>query len=302
MKSTFWLLLGFSSLTAMAHAAGTPVVKDASLPSAKKVLSHVYPCSKTLVLRSQALAREQEKEACAMLGKVEQRFHSLFNTQGKPVAHDNNTSLRMNIYAGRDDFVKYAGSHFDMPVDNGGMYLEGLPDVKGNQAEFVAYQRKDGSIHNLSHEFTHYLDGRFNIHGDFCAGLHDSHDAPENCPKPAPDTPYLIWWTEGIAEYVAHGDNNERAVKAAPQKTYAMSQLFDTGYLKNGGTDRVYIWGYLGARYMMEKQRDKVEQLLSFTRKGDMPRAQALMRQWGTSMDADFAAWLDALKPAEAAK
>jgi microbial collagenase len=261
----------------------------------QQVLTHVHECSPSLSLRSQALTAEAETATCQMLGKLEQQFHRIFATSGKPVKDDYNRSLRANIYQSKEDFLKYAGQHFDMPTDNGGMYLEGFPDRAGNQAEFVANQKKDGSILNLGHEYVHYLDGRFNLYGDFCANLHDSHAPPENCAKPAPLTPYLVWWTEGIAEYVSKFNENPQAVKAAAEKTYALSLLFDTGYEANNGTARIYSWGYLAVRFMMEKHRPKIEQMLVFTRAGDYPRYQSLVRSWGKGMDQEFADWLEAL-------
>lgn len=260
-----------------------------------EVLSQTHKCSETLILRSQSLTEDQLQQACTMLGAQEQRFHDIFQTLGKPVAHDNNHAMRANIYSDRDNYVKYVTKHFDVPSDNGGMYLEGLPHLEGNQAEFVAYE-KGGQIWNLAHEYVHYLDGRFNLYGDFCASLHDSHSAPEYCPEPAPMYPHLVWWSEGVAEYIAMGNNNPKAIKLASQNSFTLSQLFDTSYEANGGADRVYRWGYLAVRYMLENQKDKLEQMLVFTRKGDYVRYQALVRQWGTSMDEDFSNWLKALK------
>lgn len=268
---------------------------EKAVPPVDQVLTRVHVCSPTIILRSQALTPETESKTCEMLSKVEQRFHQLFGTQGKPVRHDNNSSLRANIYQSREDFQRYAGRHFDMSTDNGGMYLEGNPDRPDNQAEFVANQNKDGSILNLSHEYVHYLDGRFNMYGDFCATLHDALSPPENCPAPVPDAPYLVWWVEGIAEYVAKGDEHPKALQIASAKTYALSQLFDTAYEKNNGRERIYTWGYLATRFMMEKKRAHIEHLLALTRNGDYARAQALMRSWGNSMDAEFATWLDGL-------
>lgn len=260
-----------------------------------QVLARSHQCSQSLVLRSQALSEEAEKSTCQKLSEIERQFHLHFGTAGKPVKHDLNASLRANIYQSKDDFQKYASLHFDMPTDNGGMYLEGYPDRPGNQAEFVANQKKDGGIHNLGHEYVHYLDGRFNLYGDFCANLHDSHAAPESCPSPSPQAPYLVWWTEGIAEYISKAELNPAAIKVAADKTYTLSQLFDTAYETNNGVARIYSWDYLAARFMMERQRSKVEQILVFTRNGDYPRYQALVRSWGNSMDQEFALWLDSL-------
>lgn len=257
-----------------------------------QVLSQQHRCSDSLTLRSAALTQAQQQAACAQLAAIEQRFHQLFQTAGKPVKHDQNSMLRANIYASKQQYTDFAGQHFQMPTDNGGMYLEGLPDQPGNQAEFVAYQREQGQVWNLSHEFVHYLDGRFNLYGDFCATLHDSHAPPENCPKPSPDSPYLVWWTEGMAEYVAHGAENPEALKLTATQQFQLSELFHTGYERNHGSDRIYRWGYLAARYLMEQQRPKVEAILQLLRNGDYPRYQALVRSWGTSMDQDFRQWL----------
>ncbi|QLE86309.1 collagenase [Shewanella sp. Scap07] len=282
------ILLTLPTLGGNAHA-------DATAPLTE-VLTQVHQCSDTIIIRSQALSAEQTQQACQLLQKQEANFHSLFNTLDKPVRDDNNVSMRANVYASRDDYVQYVTAHFDVPSDNGGMFLEGLPHIKGNQAEFVAYQKK-GQIWNLAHEYVHYLDGRFNLWGDFCASLHDSHSAPEYCPQPAPLLPHLVWWSEGIAEYISQGDNNPKAIEIAQSQKFALSELFNTSYETNGGGDRVYRWGYLAVRYMMEQQRDKVETMLGFTRNGDYARYQALVKQWGTSMDDDFQVWLKTLKP-----
>ncbi len=288
-----WLRTGLfvSALVSGSIANANPADNPKMVP-VDQILSQQHQCSASLTLRSAALTQAQQQAACSQLAAIEQRFHQLFQSAGKPVKHDHNTMLRANIYQSKQQYVEFAGQHFQMPTDNGGMYLEGFPDQPGNQAEFVAYQRDKGQVWNLSHEFVHYLDGRFNLYGDFCATLHDSHAPPENCPTPAPDTPYLIWWTEGMAEYVAHGAENPEALKLATTQQFKLSELFHTGYERNHGSDRIYRWGYLAARYLLEQQRPKVETMLKLLRNGDYPRYQALVRSWGTSMDQEFSQWL----------
>lgn len=256
-----------------------------------EVLANVHYCADNLVLRHQRMSEQNIIDSCKLLLETEERFHTLFNRRGKPVLHDNNDVLRANIYASRDDYVKYVTDHFDVPSNNGGMYLEGLPHLENNSAEYVAYLKK-GSVWNLNHEFVHYLDGRFNTYGDYCSPPHDNHAGPEYCPKPAPELPYLIWWGEGLGEYVAHMDDNPAALKLAGEKTYQLSELFNNSGA-TWSTPRVYRWGYLAVRYMMEEQRDKVEEMLFHVRRGDYVRYQKIVKDWGTSMDADFHTWLD---------
>jgi hypothetical protein len=283
------------SLLMISFNAASQLPSDAKVD---QVLTREHTCSASLSLRSQAMTKEEQSAACEQLGALERQFHTLFAGKGQtltPVKHDHNQSLRANIYKDQASFAQYAGQHFNMPVDNGGMYLEGLPDQAQNHAEFVAYQKEQGKVHNLGHEYIHYLDGRFNLYGDFCANLHDSHAAPENCPKPAPAAPYLVWWGEGLAEYIARGNQHPQAALVGAQKTYRLSQLFDTAYEKNNGTVRIYTWGYLAVRFMLERHREQIQQMLIFTRTGDYPRYQSLVRSWGQTMDTEFDDWLDTL-------
>ncbi|WP_028769058.1 collagenase [Shewanella fidelis] len=284
------------SITALAFVSLTSIDAQAQQNSIEDVLSQNHACSDTIVIRSQALTKAQINAACKLLQTQEANFHQLFGTLNKPVANDNNHSMRANVYHSREDYVEHVTNHFDVPSDNGGMYLEGLPWKEGNQAEFVAYEKK-GQVWNLAHEYVHYLDGRFNLYGDFCLSLHDSHSGPEYCPKPAPLYPHTVWWSEGIAEYISAGDNNPKAIALIGNGTqYPLSEIFNTSYEHNGGTDRVYRWGYLAVRFLIEQHKDKVDTMLGFTRTGDYPRYQALLTSWGTSMDAEFDAWLKQLK------
>ena len=260
------------------------------LPSVERVLSQVHQCNESIVIRSQALNKAQIDSACLMLVAKEKLFHEIFNTKDKPVANDNNHAMRANVYSHRDEFVKYATTHFTMPTNNGGMYLEGYPDKPDNQAEFVAYER-DEQIWNLKHEYVHYLDGRFNKYGYYCNCLHDDHAGPEFCPEPNLAYPHIVWWAEGVAEYIAHGKINPKAIAVAKQQGFALSELFNTSSNTNTGGDRVYRWGYLAVRFMMENHRDDIEDMLVFVRKGDWPAYQQLLKSWDTQFDNEFYLW-----------
>lgn len=278
-----------------AHIA-TPTTPTAPVSQAEinAVLTQQTRCNATIEIRSQGLSSKQLADACAAMIAEENHFHHVFGTRGQPVADDNNQRLRANIYESREAFVQYATTHFNMSTDNGGMYLEGLPHRENNQAEFVAYQKK-GQVWNLHHEYVHYLDGRFNAYGDFCKNLHDSHSGPEFCPKPAPALPHLVWWNEGVAEYIAKKDDNPKALLLAQTQQYRLSELFNTSYEQNGGGDRVYRWGYLAVRFMIEHQREQVDSMLALTRQGDYKGYQQLVKAWGTRFDSDFVDWLNTL-------
>lgn len=259
-----------------------------------EVLNKIHRCNDRIILRYQHLTVRQIQIACNSISHTQKRFHQVLATKGKPVADDYNQVMRANIYASRSEFVRHATNHFEMPTDNGGMYLEGNPSLKHNQAEFVAYVH-DGNIWNLEHEFVHYLDSRYNLYGDFCLSLHDDHEGPEYCPKPTPSFPHLVWWSEGLAEYLAYGLRNPAAVSLRKQQAFFLSELFNTSYNRNNGPDRVYGFSYLAVRYMLENHQNRVGQMLVLTRHGDYVGYQALVRSWGRTMDQDFARWLKQL-------
>lgn len=290
-----------ASLTLVAACAESPAVSENYLfpgdwrPSPApldSVLTNYHQCNAAWAIRHQSLSAQQVAEACELMAQNEKTFHRLFKTHQVPVSHDYNHTMTANIYASAEEYQRHAGKDFGIDTNNGGMYLEGYPDWQANAANFIAYQRGD-SIWNLRHEMVHYLDGRFNVYGDFCAGLHNNHAAPEYCPEPAPLLPHLTWWTEGVAEFVANGSHNPGALALAKNSPMPLSEIFNN--TTESGTDRVYRWGYLAVRFMVEQQPTKVDQMLAFTRKGDFSRYQALVKGWGTSMDAEFSDWLSAL-------
>ncbi len=262
------------------------------LASIEQILAQVHHCNKSITIRSQSLSTDQVLKACKELISKEIKFHRAFKTRNKPVTNDNNRNLRANFYSSSDEYIKYATAHFNMPRNHGGMYLEGYPERKGNHAELVAYER-DGGLWNLSHEYIHYLDGRFNRYGNYCNGLHDDHAGPEFCPEPNASYPLGVWWSEGIAEYIAWGKDNPKAATIAASKKYPLSELFNSSYNKNGGGDRIYHWGYLAVRFMMEHHRYKVEQSLVLSRQGDWAGYQTLITSWSTSLDEQWFIWLD---------
>ncbi|KJS52745.1 hypothetical protein VM98_29475, partial [Streptomyces rubellomurinus subsp. indigoferus] len=141
--------------------------------------------------------------------------------------------------------------------------------------------RPSFQIWNLNHEYTHYLDGRYDMYGDFDTGM----------------TTPTVWWVEGLAEYVSYsyrGVHYDDAVKQAGLGTYALSTLFDSTY-DNADSTRVYNWGYLAVRYMLQSHPQDVDALLAKYRAGDWAGARTLLKTTiGTRYDADFATWLKA--------
>ncbi|WP_431782522.1 collagenase [Streptomyces chumphonensis] len=246
-----------------------------------EVLVVNHTCSASLRIRAQQMTSAQLADTCRSLADQDAYFHGIAK-DGGPVAGDRNTSLEVVVYDSSTDYRTYAGATWGIDTDNGGMYLEGDPSAVGNQARFIAYEaewaRPSFEIWNLNHEYTHYLDGRFNLHGDF----------GDNIATPT------VWWIEGFAEYVSYSYRNLRydaAITEAGRGTYALSTLFDTTYSHD--TARVYRWGYLAVRYMLQSHRADVDTVLGHYRSGNWNAARShLTRTIGTRYNSDWYSWL----------
>ncbi|MET3132949.1 microbial collagenase [Oxalobacteraceae bacterium GrIS 1.11] len=248
---------------------------------ANAVLVKSYTCSPTLRIRAQELTTAQMQDSCAILATEETYFHNMLQTKRVPVANDNNTSLELVVFDDYTNYSKYAGVIYGISTDNGGMYLEGDPSVVGNQARFIAHEaswlRPVFQVWNLQHEYIHYLDGRFDMLGDFNAGT----------AKPT------VWWIEGLAEYLSNKNNNQTAIDVAKTGTYKLSTIFGNTYAMADYVPRAYRWGYMATRFMMEKHRADIDAILPKFRVGDYDGYQTYMAYIGTRYDAEFAAWVN---------
>lgn len=249
-------------------------VKAAVLP-----IRHV--CSATLTLVAQAMTSSELSTACATVAGEESYFHQQLATGGVPVANDKNTALEMVVFNSSKDYGTYAGVIYGIDTNNGGMYLEGDPSVTGNQARFIAYEAEwmlpKFEIWNLTHEYVHYLDGRFDMYGDFGASISQK----------------TVWWIEGMAEYISYSYRNlayDSAISEAATGRYALSTIYQNDY--GSGQTRVYNWGYLASRFMFEKRRSQVTSILGYFRPGNYTGYASYMTGLGTSNDTAFAAWL----------
>lgn len=248
----------------------------------QQALSQSYSCSSTIKIRSQNMTAIQHAAACDAMGAEEGLFHSKLATNNTPVADDNNSFLQVNIFDSSDDYGKYAGAIFGIDTNNGGMYLEGNPAVVGNQANFIAYEASYANaehyVWNLEHEYVHYLDGRFDLYGNFNSPTED-----------------IVWWSEGVAEYVANLDNNDAAKDTISDGSrYTLAQVFATNY-DGFDQDRIYRWGYLAVRFMFERHNDELNAMLAHTRTGDWSAYKAKTDQWASSYENEFVQWCDDL-------
>lgn len=242
-------------------------------------------CSATLRVRSQALTPAQLDTVCSLVGNQERYFHAQAQTGNTPVPNDLNARLEMVIFHSSSDYQSYSSAIFGNSSSNGGIYLEGDPANPANQPRFLAYEaewlRPNFEVWNLTHEYIHYLDGRYNWHGRF-------GDMPLQAPYSA------IWFIEGFAEYMSYSYrklNFASALSEAedPDK-FTLAQLFDNEY---GDQARTYMWGYMATRFMFERHRDKITSLFAVSRPGDYnPGYRTWLDQLRSSYNAEFRAWV----------
>ncbi|WP_105169623.1 collagenase [Pseudoalteromonas sp. T1lg23B] len=205
------------------------------------VLPIKHQCSARLWIRATSLDEEQLAYSCKRLTSQEQDFHQLFATKMRSVADDYNHALQVVIFDDYSDYNRYGQLLFDIHTDNGGMYIEGTPSDPNNQATFYSFQAfwtaDKFKVWNLNHEYVHYLDGRFNKYGGF------GH-FPEK----------LVWWSEGLAELIAKGNENPKAIKVLQetqqQQWPSLQNIFATEYGQS--TEQIYQWSYLAIRYLSQ--------------------------------------------------
>ncbi|MFA0115667.1 collagenase [Vibrio sp. 10N.261.46.E11] len=243
-----------------------------------KVFTRSSPCQNNITIASQAMSTDQVLNACKNLQNNEIRFHSQLETNRNPVRNDLNTRLQVNAFKSVNEYEKYARLLFGIDSNNGGMYLEGTPSKAGNLAKFIAYQspdsKPDHKVWNLEHEYIHYLDGRYNLFGSFT-----------NPTEP------VVWWAEGLAEYISKADVNPDALATLQDgSTYTLTAIFESSYV-NTPPDRIYSWGYLAVRFMFENHKDEVNKMLIKTRTGDWKGYKKIVDRWSTQYQAEFEKW-----------
>jgi len=246
----------------------------------KRKLPFRKDCGKTYVdtfiIRAQEISEAEANTVCQRLKDQESYYHNLVKDNWAPVKPDTNDKIEVVIFNDVDEYKIWANLLFGISTDNGGMYMEGNPSVAGNIARYFCYERpRDGKfdVWNLEHEFTHYLDGRYDMQGDFGASSKGR----------------TIWWIEGFAEYSANKNQYPSMVQDCKDKSYPLSTIFGNDY--NAGQNRIYHYGYLAARFMFERHRSDVDTILSNFRSGNYSAYESFMNGIVNRYDSEFSNW-----------
>ncbi len=250
-------------------------------PTIEEALPIKHVCSDSLYILTQKMTEAQLNNSCQELIAQESDFHAKLATNNQPVANDFNDQLRVVIFHNAAEYNKYGQLVFDIHTDNGGMYIEGTTQDPDNTATFYSYEhfwvRPEFKVWNLHHEYVHYLDGRFVKYDTF-------NHFPSN----------LVWWSEGLAEYISKADDNPKAFKELvdkkPEEWLSLTDVFNTEY--KDGTTQVYQWGYLAVRFMYEEHHDEYLKLAHYLKTDFFGGYKKLLDESGEKFQESFYNWL----------
>ncbi|WP_394204873.1 collagenase [Shewanella waksmanii] len=276
-KTTY--TLGFHVNTFAGQEACLAQDDICAIPKQEAVLPIEHHCSDSLFILSQDLNEQELAISCKKLTSQEGDFHQLLQTNMQPTANDFNEALRVIAFKNWSQYNAYGQLLFDIQTDNGGMYIEGTPSKPGNQATFFAFRQfwiaPEFAIWNLNHEYVHYLDGHFVKYGGF------GHFPSK-----------MVWWSEGLAEYIAKGDDNPstlRVIKDNIEQAPDLETIFATEY--KDGVDRTYKWSYMAVRFLAEHYQQDLIKLSQYLKTDYFEGYELLLKDLTAHQD-QFASWL----------
>lgn len=251
------------------------------IPTINEALPINHQCSASLFIRANQMTKQELTETCVQLTSQETDFHQKLHTNLQPVKDDLNDKLRVVIFDNYSQYNRYGQLTFNIQTNNGGMYIEGKPNEHGNQATFFSFETfwlpEQFGVWNLNHEYMHYLDGRFVKYGGF--GHYDSH---------------LVWWSEGLAEFIAKGNDNHKAFKLLTKTENAdwpsLATIFATTY--SDSADQIYSWSYLAIRFLHEQGDNILPKLKQPLKTNDFDHYKQLLDLLATNYQEKFGAWL----------
>lgn len=234
----------------------------------------------TTILRVQNpdLTSDQLSNICHILKVTETLFNSSLDIES-PVINDQNDTVNVNIYANQGAYQSTGDQLHDLKeTSSTGIYLESNPESEKAQANVITFEARRWAnqeffIWELGHEYVHYLDGRYNKQGDY--GDFSSHN--------------LIWWTEGLAEYISDNDSPYLSVKLSQANDrFTLAEIVD----KNGSADP-YRWGATLVKYFIEQRPKDVTTLRSFARNGQYTELDTWLQSFASENQENFDSWFN---------
>lgn len=226
--------------------------------------------------------------------KVQGLYHAAKQSQSQffrmlqtdePVSGDVNEVLNIVVFGSKQQYEDYATYLFNIATNNGGMYIE-------RGATFYTWDRTVGVESSLSlealfrHEYTHYLQGRYLIPGNWGEGeiYNDSR---------------LVWFEEGMAEFFA-GSTETNGIKllASNANNIANSQgdwpslntVLNSSY--SSGNYYHYHYGNMVWYNFYMNDFDKIKTFFELTRSNDVAGFDNLVNEMRATGETGFTAFL----------
>ncbi len=232
-----------------------------------------------VTIHAQNLNSEQLTLACERLDDVANQFHPRFDTDCEPVSNDFNRHLDIYVFHDIRSCEDYSSAAFFRNADTcSGIYYEWDPADPSTRPYFVATQFEDWevppdprlSIWNFEHEYAHYLDGRYNVHGGYRGDIDSLH-----------------WWTEGVAEYIAALVSPH--LYPPPFKTeHTLAEIL----LHSDSLPTTYQDRHLTVRFFMDNDRNFISLVIDYLRRGEYGEYTAFLKQTAESYSAVWDKWL----------
>ena len=226
---------------------GSKVANDTAYNTT--ALVNQYKCNNNTIIHAET--RLNFKDICQKLVEVELLFFEYFGST--PAIGDINLNRNLYVYKDRDSYLAVGFN-----ASSYGKYIEKNPTGLDSRGEIYSYLLNTGEIKNLSHEYIHYLDGRFNKEGDYHA------------------TDIAAWWTEGLAEYLQHRywHNPSSFIKKSISyygENFSLKTIFSLTKddYKTDFFNLVYDGGNVALCYFLQEEPSALKPLLSYSRTGD---------------------------------
>ena len=251
-------------------------------PKEEDILTVSHQCNANITIRAQSsITTETLTKSCQALEQAKERFHQVFPIITEPLSGDFNEHLEVVVFASPSEYEQYAGEFFNIDTNNGGIYLEGNPADNNNQARFIAMQcpkawvgvscEAENDIYNLTHEYFHYLDGRYIKANSFA--YYD----------------YNVAWSEGLAEYLSFADEHQRTLDAIAGVN--IPPLYNVLFMSYS-YELLYQWSYFAIRYLIADYPDDFQRLTNALQSGDKALYLSELRQISDMAEAGFEAFV----------
>ncbi len=225
----------------------------------------------------------------AMLGRTKNLFHQKTGiASNNPVTGDVNFPVNLYLFKNYSDFKFYSGILFSIYQPAGGMYIEGDPtDATSPYSILYDIDTSASSygIWNGTHEFTHYLDGRYIKSGTYSDEIQNIN----------------VCYTEGLANFIAF-TQQEGSYPGSFQASYTWikNNNINLSYLLSTprdpwDSDRIYTGAPVAVKFLIDQKPARFNQIKTYLRAGDYAGLENyLINTIGTSEDAAFTNWVNA--------